>query len=66
MNLLHTQQLSIVIRAKAGAQVNECICEAIALSARECVNVTLVHNEKEYKVVFNELLATVQHPSLTH
>lgn len=63
MNLLHTQQLSIVLQARAGAQIDECIREAIALCARECVNVTLVHNEREYKVTFNELLATVQHSS---
>ena len=63
MNLLHTQQLSIVLQARPGAQIDRCIREAIALCARECVNVTLVHNEQEYKVTFNELLATVQHPS---
>ena len=63
MNLLHTQQLSTVIQANPGAEINQCIYEAIALCSHERVNVTLVHNARQYKVTFNELLATVQHPS---
>lgn len=63
IKVLHTQQLSIVVEARPGAQLDQCIREALALCAYECVNVTLVHNGREHKVAFNDLLAAVQHPS---
>lgn len=62
MDLQHTTQISTVIQAKAGAQIDNCIREAILISVKEHVNVTLFHNEKEYKVVFNDVLATVKLP----
>ena len=62
MNLLRTQQLSTTVQALPGTQIDQCIREAIALCSHEGVNVTLLHNEREYKIMFNDLLAAVQHP----
>lgn len=47
----------VVVHATAGANVGVALREAIALAANEWRNVRLIHNNKEYTVKVNDLLA---------
>ena len=47
----------IVVHATSGANVGHALKDAIALAANEWRNVRLIHNNKEYTVKVNDLLA---------
>jgi co-chaperonin GroES (HSP10) len=50
----------IIVYAKAGAEIGYCMKEGIELAAREWQNVRLIHNDNEYLIMPNELLAVVR------
>lgn len=59
-SLAHTAAVRAILNAKAGASIDDCIREGIILSAKERVNVTVVHDTKEYRILFNDLIGVVK------
>ena len=51
--------IELKVSALVGSSIGECMKEAIELSAKEWRNVTLIHNDKHYRVKVNDLLASV-------
>jgi hypothetical protein len=52
----------IVVHASMGAVLGRCIQSAIRLAADEWQNVELIHNARAYKVMVNDLFASVVGP----
>lgn len=48
------------VNAKIGADINDCIVEALQLAVNEWRNVELKHNDKIYKIYVNDIFGTVQ------
>ena len=48
------------VSARHGSSVGECIRDAILLAVKEWRNVELVHNQKVYQVIVNDLLCSVK------
>lgn len=47
------------VSALPGASIGECMKEAIELAAKEWQNVRLSHNNKDYSIKPNDLLASI-------
>jgi hypothetical protein len=57
--MLKVTEVSVVyvqLSACAGSSISECLREAIAFAATEWVNVHLLHNERTYKILVNDLM----------
>jgi hypothetical protein len=50
----------IIVRAKAGSNIGECIREAWALAIERWNNVILIHSDKEYKIFINKIYQIVE------
>ena len=48
-----------VARARVGANLGDCMKDCIELAAKEWRNVTLVHNDKNYKVRTEDLISSI-------
>ena len=57
-----THLVSIKIRALAGANLSDCLREAIVVSAQQGCDVILVHNQIEYIVRWDALNKAVEFP----
>lgn len=53
------RKTSVLVQARAGADISYCISEAIILSIEEKVNVELLHNNKTFVINYEHLLDTV-------
>jgi hypothetical protein len=58
----YIQVTNIQVHAKPGSSVGYCLRDCIALAATEWQNVVLKHNDEEYLIHVNDLLASVQQP----
>jgi hypothetical protein len=56
----HINVTEVRISAQPGATIGDCMREAIWLACQEWINVTLVHNGREYLVLCNDLLGCVR------
>ena len=51
---------TIVCHATAGAEVGNCVMDAIALAANEQKNVEFTHNGLMHRIVYKDLLGCVR------
>ena len=54
--------LNITVEATVGSNINECLRDAMSLSLDQTANIVLIHNDKKYKVTFNDLMTTYEAP----
>lgn len=57
-----TRIAQIVIKALGGSSIDDCIKEAIVLSAMQRADVVLVHNEKEYIINYAKINNAIDYP----
>jgi hypothetical protein len=56
----HVEIKEIVVHAKIGAKIGCCMREGIFIAAKNWQNVRLIHDNKQYFIRVNDLLATIQ------
>lgn len=48
--------IEIKVTAKSGANLSQCVIDAVKLAANEWRNIRLIHNDIEYEIKANDLL----------
>lgn len=54
----------VLVKAKPGADLNNCIQEALILSLKEGRKVYLVHNDRQYRIEFDKLIGEIRKVSI--